>query len=393
MGKKHIDFKKEISGINEHGEFVKKEETFASIANEDDTMFDLEPDFKSHELNSTEDHDEQQWTPDEQFRLFYAYFKDMSSEPLFTQREEIEVSAKIKKCEASAKKIKVMIDKLLNERDANCKKNDYRNGIAKELPKQINVLNALMKVYPEAAQRYKDRFVKANLRLVVSLAKRYTGMGLPLSDLIQEGNLGLMRAVERFDHTKGYKFSVYASWWINQGMLRALYDQTKTIRMPLYLQERAGRVYRVSSILHGEMGRKPTPEEISRRSGASVKIVKKIIKATNDAISLDSPIPDGEKTPLLDFLADKESPAQDSVVARTALIEFIKDALTLLNPREEKIIRLRFGIDQETSYTLDEVGRMFDLTRERIRQIEKAALEKIADSQMGEVLESFLKKE
>ncbi|MDA2919043.1 sigma-70 family RNA polymerase sigma factor [Desulfobacterota bacterium AH_259_B03_O07] len=393
MGAKRIDFKKEISGVNELGEFIQEEETLASIANEDDIMFDLEPEFESHELNSTEDLEEQQWIPDDQFRLLYAYFKDMASESLFTKREEIEVSAKIKKCEASAKKIKVMIDKLLNERDAKGKKNDYRNGIAKELSKQINVLNALLKVYPEAAQRYKDRFVKANLRLVVSMAKRYLGRGLPLLDLIQEGNLGLMRAVERFDHTKGYKFSTYASWWINQGMSRAQHEQTKTIRVPVYLLEQTSKVYRVSSILHGEMERKPTPEEISRRSGPSVEIVKKIIKAPNNAISLDSHILDGEKTTRLDFIADKESPAQDSVVARTALIELIKGALTLLTPREEKIVRLRFGIDQETACTLDEIGMMFDLTRERIRQIQKAALEKLADSQMREVLKAFLKKE
>jgi len=389
MGKKHIDFKKEISGVNKLGEFVKEEETFASIANEDDNMFDLEPDFKSHELNSTEDLDEQQWAPDEQFRLFYAYFKDMSSESLFTKREEIEVSAKIKKCEASAKKIKVLIDKLLYERDAKVMRKVYRNDSVKELSKRIKILNALMKVHSETAQRLKGNFVKANLRLVVSMAKRYLGRGLPLLDLIQEGNLGLMRAVERFDHTKGYKFSTYASWWINQGMSRAQHEQTKTIRVPVYLLEPTSRVYRVISMLHKEMGRKPTPEEISRRSGASVEIVKKIIKAPNDAISLDSPIPDGENTTLLDFLADKESPAQDSVVAKTALIELIKGALTLLNPREEKIVRMRFGMDQETEYTLDEVGRIFDLTRERIRQIEKAALEKIAKSNMSEILERF----
>ncbi len=164
MGKKRIDFKKEISGVNELGEFVKEEETLASIANEDDTMFDLEPEFESHELNSTEDLEEQQWTPNEQFRLFYAYFKDMSSESLFTKREEIEVSAKIKKCEASAKKIKVLIDKLLYERDAKVMRKVYRNGSVKDLSKQIKILNAFLKVCSERAKRLKGNFVKANLK-------------------------------------------------------------------------------------------------------------------------------------------------------------------------------------------------------------------------------------
>jgi len=389
---KNLDSEETISGVKKLGEFIQDEETLASIANEDDIMFDSESehDFESTELNSTEDKVEQQWTPDEPFRLLYPYFKDMANEQLLTARQEIELSAMMKKCDARAGEIKVILDNLLNEREAKGKRNGHRDGREKELSKQIKILNAFMKVYTARAQRLKDRFVKANLRLVVRMVQKCTGRGLPVSDLIQEGNLGLMRAVERFDHTQGYKFSTYASWWIHQATSRSILDQTRTIRIPVYVQEKKNEVWRVCSVLHKEMGRKPLPEEVSEKAGIPIDGVKWILRGTNDATSLDSPILDGEKTAHLDFTADKESPAQDSVVARTALIELIKGALTLLTPREEMIIRLRFGIDQENTYTLDEVGRMFDLTRERIRQIEKEALEKLAKSEIGEVLKSFL---
>ena len=340
-----------------------------------------------------EENDEEDKVLDEKFRLVDAYFKDLASESLFTQREEIEVSAKIKKCEARAGETKVILDKLLKEKDVKSSRNGLRNGRGKDLSKQIKILNAFLKVYSETAKRLKGNFVKANLRLVVSMAKRYLGLGLQLQDIIQEGNLGLIRAVERFDHTKGYKFSTYASWWINQRMSRAQHEQTRTIRVPVSLLEQTSKVYRVISILQKEMGRRPTPEEISQRSGVSVKVVKRIIKAANYAISLDSSILDGGKTTFLDFIVDEAIPAPDSLTDKQALKGEIRKSLKLLTPREDEIIRMRFGIDQETTYTLDKLGMMFDLTRERIRQIEKAALKKIADSQMGEVLKAFIEKE
>ena len=334
-------------------------------------------------------------TPDEQLRLLYVYFKDMSVEPLFTAQEEVEISAKIKKCEARSREIELLVERLsignLKARAPKGRLSSRSAAKAADLEKRIKSLAAFVRVYSENAKRYKQRFVKANLRLVITISRKYMGRGLPLSDLIQEGNMGLMRAVERFDHRKGFKFSTYASWWIHQAILRALQGQTRTIKVPVYLLEQANRVYKVNSLLAKKLGRKPTPKEIARKSGISVEVVKRILRSTKDAISLDTPILDGEKTTLLDSIADNDTVIPDSLVAKSDLTDKLRQALTLLNPREEEILRLRFGIGQHSTYTLDEIGRKFNLTRERIRQIEKAALGKLACSEIKDHLESFLR--
>jgi RNA polymerase primary sigma factor len=384
----------EVGGIEEFNQ--EEDRAFPSIAIRNDGMADDEPEF-SFEVEDrpvVEEQEETKWTPDEQFRLLYVYFKDMAVESLLTAKEEVEVSSQIKKCEAKALELTINAEKVRKKRDSLLKrqsKTGSKSRISeKDLTKRITSLTAFVRAYAERACDMKERFVKANLRLVVSISKRYMGRGLPLTDLIQEGNVGLMRAVERFDHTKGYKFSTYASWWIHQAISRALLDQTRTIRVPVYVLEQASKVYRISSMLHKEMGRKPLPEEVAEIAGISVEGVKRILESTNDAARLDTPIMDGEKTTLLDFISDEKSPAPDSVFANTALTQEIRDALNILTPREEEIIRLRFGIDQDGTYTLDEIGRRFDLTRERIRQIEKRALEKLAEADSGDVLRSFL---
>ena len=366
-------------------------EDFEPFSGDDDIDIDIEDGLIEVDESSIEaakvEEEEDEWVPDEQLRLLYVYFKDMAVEPLFTAKQEVEISAKIKKCEAKAKELNSFVTQLTAMK-SRIRKNPSK---LKVLNKRIECLSSFTKVFFEWAQRLKQRFVKANLRLVITISRRYMSRGLPLPDLIQEGNLGLMRAVERFDHTKGYKFSTYASWWIHQAILRALQGQTRTIKVPVYLLEQANRVYKTSAKLAKEMERKPTPQEIADESGISVEVVKRILNSTNDAISLDTPVLDGEKTTLLDSVSDKEAMIPDSVIAKASLAEKLKEALLLLNEREEEIIRLRFGIDRQSTYTLDEIGKRFNLTRERIRQIEKAALGKLANSNIKDHLESFLK--
>src|SRR3990170_1598985 len=226
---------------NELGEFIQEEEVFASHEIGNSFMLDeAEPgsEFEPEEFEYIED-EESQGVPDEQVRLLFAYFKDLGTESLFTSKGEKEISAKIKKCEAKVRETETLIAKLSKKRASKIK-----NDVRKKLTKRINRLNAFTKAYSEKAKELKKRFAKANLRLVVSIAKRYIGRGLPLPDLIQEGNIGLMRAIEGFDHTKGFKFSTYAVWWIHQATIRALLDQTRTIRVPVYVLEKASKMER-----------------------------------------------------------------------------------------------------------------------------------------------------
>src|ERR1700758_5623903 len=253
---------------------------------EEDEGNSLSVEPESEELQPIEDEEEEQRIPDEEFRLLYAYFKDMTSEPLLTPKEEIEISAGIKKCETKIRRIKALLERLSNGAAIKVK--------GKDLTKQIEGLNGSMKVYLDRARELKERFIKANLKLVISIARRYTGRGLPFPDLIQEGNMGLMKAVEKFDHTKGFKFSTYASWWIYQAIWRALLDQMGTIRIPAYVFEQTSKIRRISLMLYKEMGREPMPEEVAHKLGIPVEGVRRILEESNYVFSLDSPINEEE---------------------------------------------------------------------------------------------------
>jgi len=401
------DYSNEDRDLNEDNLF--KEEIDEQLISE---LSDKEVDIKDNiSKEDTSEGETPKFTPDEEFRLLQLYFKEMGTEPLLTPKEEVEVSAKIKRCESKAAEAKrfmeAVFEKTLSKTLRNTisnvekatgtrklksnKKVAVKSKLEKDIArKSIKRSNLLSRVYNLRAKRFKERFIKANLRLVVSIAKRYMNRGLPLPDLIQEGNVGLMRAVERFDHTKGYKFSTYASWWIHQAISRSLLDQTRTIRVPVYVLEQASKVHRISSIMNKEIGRRPLPEEISEKTGISVEGVKRVLEATKEVVQLDSPVLDGEKTTLLDFIPDDISRTPDYAFAKATLIIKIKDALSILTPREEQILKMRFGIDYETTFTLDEIGKHFELTRERIRQIEKRSLEKLEGSEVGIILKSFL---
>jgi RNA polymerase primary sigma factor len=255
---------------------------------------------------------------------------------------------------------------------------------------ELKDINRALSIGEAKARRAKKEMVEANLRLVISIAKKYTNRGLQFLDLIQEGNIGLMKAVDKFEYRRGYKFSTYATWWIRQAITRSIADQARTIRIPVHMIETINKLNRISRQMLQEIGREPTPEELSIRMEMPEDKVRKVLKIAKEPISMETPIGDDEDSHLGDFIEDANIASPVESATGTGLTGTVQGVLAGLTPREAKVLRMRFGIDMNTDHTLEEVGKQFDVTRERIRQIEAKALRKLRHPTRSEQLRSFL---
>jgi RNA polymerase primary sigma factor len=278
---------------------------------------------------------------------------------------------------------KKVIDEITRRVEKRCKFLDDKE--AERVEKRLREMNAIER----DLKVVKNRLIKANLRLVINIAKKYLNRGLSFLDLIQEGNMGLMKAAEKYDYQKGYKFSTYSTWWIRQAITRAIADYARTIRVPVHVLETMNKITKVTISLFQELGREPALEEISAKAGLPLEKVRKIMKVSNEPISIETPIGDDDSK-LGDFIADPKSPSPFEELVSISTKEEIDKVLSTLTPREEKVIRMRLGIGEKTDYTLEEVGDVFGLTRERIRQIEAKALRKLKHPSRRKRLESFL---
>lgn len=330
-------------------------------------------DSSEEEKSTTDPSDNYKWTKFEEERVLYVYFKDLAHEQLLTGDQEKEIAAQIKECNNRV----IKIDKQLE------KSKDIDS-------QQKKKLIAYKSRYNRKGEQLKSKFIKANLRLVINIAKRHLGKGLALTDLVQEGNLGLIRAVEKFDHTKGFKFSTYGAWWIHQAVTRALAEKTRTIKVPVYVLEQSSKVFKAKYMLQEELERKPLPKEIAERTRLSIDIVEAVLDGSDKVLSLDNPIKEDRSRTYLDFLPDHDPNGQEYNVDNKNMKGLLSELLTTLSEKEEEIVRMRYGFGNSNVHTLDEIGTKFGVTRERIRQIEKSALKKIALSEKGSKLKGYL---
>ena len=304
------------------------------------------------------------------------YLKEIGKVPLLSADEEIELAQNMEDGAVAIEKINVLKDRL--------------DGASEEEKAEIKEeIKTLQRDVDKGADA-KKRLAEANLRLVVSIAKRYVGRGMLFLDLIQEGNLGLIKAVEKFDYKKGYKFSTYATWWIRQAITRAIADQARTIRIPVHMVETINKLIRVSRQLLQELGREPSPEEIAKEMSMPVERVREILKISQEPVSLETPIGEEEDSHLGDFIKDDNVPVPADAAAFTLLKEQLEEVLGTLTEREQKVLTLRFGLEDGRARTLEEVGKEFNVTRERIRQIEAKALRKLRHPSRSRKLKDYL---
>ena len=293
------------------------------------------------------------------------YFRQMAQEPLLTAEEEIELAKTIEQGIKARQKLEMSDDLSVAER-------------------------AELVLAIERAQEAREHLGRANTRLVVSIAKRYMGQGLPFPDLIQEGNVGLMRAVDKYDYERGNRFSTYATWWIRQAITRALAQKTRTIRIPLHMTERIRQMYRTAQVLEQELGRRPTPEEIAEEMNLPADSVRGMMDASQHAIALERPVGDEGDSEFGDFIEDQDTPEPDEAAAHHLLQETIEEVLSELTPRQAHILRLRFGLGGGEQHTLEEIANKFGLSRERIRQLEKEALRRLRHPRLAHNLRDYL---
>jgi len=290
----------------------------------------------------------------------------------------------------AGKKYSSVLGKLKEDVERRQKKLQHLEGLHHLTINDIKEVNREVSIGEAKARRAKKEMVEANLRLVISIAKKYTNRGLQFLDLIQEGNIGLMKAVDKFEYRRGYKFSTYATWWIRQAITRSIADQARTIRIPVHMIETINKLNRISRQMLQEMGREPTPEELAVRMEMPEDKVRKVLKIAKEPISMETPIGDDEDSHLGDFIEDTSVASPIDQATMESLRETTHSVLAQLTPREAKVLRMRFGIDMNTDHTLEEVGKQFDVTRERIRQIEAKALRKLRHPSRSEQLRSFL---
>ena len=304
------------------------------------------------------------------------YLKEIGKVPLLSAEEEIELAQKMEAGVVAAEKINILKGRM---EEASEEEKEELKAEIKDLQKEVDL-----------GSDAKKRLAQANLRLVVSIAKRYVGRGMLFLDLIQEGNLGLIKAVEKFDYRKGYKFSTYATWWIRQAITRAIADQARTIRIPVHMVETINKLIRVSRQLLQELGREPSPEEIAEEMNMPVERVREILKISQEPVSLETPIGEEEDSHLGDFIRDENVPVPADAAAFTLLKEQLEEVLGTLTEREQKVLTLRFGLEDGRARTLEEVGKEFNVTRERIRQIEAKALRKLRHPSRSRKLKDYL---
>jgi len=318
---------------------------------------------------------------EEKNRLLESYFHDLMHFPLLSAEQEKKYSAIIDSCVKNIKSI----NKILNRYEIQTE----RSVETAAERRKIELNKAASNKYKELLNRYKYDFVKSNLRFVINMSKQFTGRGLPFADLIQEGNMGLIKAIERFDHKKGFRFTTYASWWIRQSITRAIMKKSATVSIPVYLQEQKNKVLKSKYKLKDELGRLPTTDEICKDTSVSRYAVEKIIEGFTTH-SLDRNISANDTKTYKDVIPDENPYDQEEVVTNNSINNIISDSLSYLDNKEEDILRLRYGVGIESVFTLQEIASKYNLSQEKIRQIEKGALKKIANSEPGKKLMTFL---